>query len=66
MSKNLIDDNKSIHVKETLFEEILNGFSKIKEKQDKILAEIGQFIRDPYQDENDAIEECNIIMGKLR
>ena len=40
--------------------------NQIKEKQDKILAETGQFIRDPYQDENDAIEECNIIMGKLR
>lgn len=35
MSRNVIDDKKSIHVKETLFEEILNGFSKIKEKQDK-------------------------------
>lgn len=36
MSKNVIDQ-KSIHVKDTLFEEILNGFSKIKikEKQDK-------------------------------
>ena len=35
MNKNLIDDKKTIHVKETLFEEILNGFSEIKEKQDK-------------------------------
>lgn len=34
MSKNLID-SKSIHVNETLFEEILNGFSEIKEKHDK-------------------------------